>query len=107
MTLLLALASRRAISGRLAKLRQKLIDAEYVVEERVENYEPGQESIIESGEATPVIEAVQDNGDHEGDQQGEGEDLGDTSEREDGSDTEVEAVESDDVELEAEVRVLG
>lgn len=55
---LLVLTSRRALLARLANLRQKFIDAEYVVEEKVENYEPEQESAGISGTsdtATPFV----------------------------------------------------
>ena len=54
----LTLASRRAILESMGKLRQKLIDAEYVVEEKVENYEPGNEGVLGSGQATPPVDTV-------------------------------------------------
>lgn len=42
-TALLAFVSWRVISSVVTRVRQWMIDAEYVVEERVENYEPGAE----------------------------------------------------------------
>lgn len=42
--LLISVASRKAISNRIRHVRQNMIDAEYVVEERVENYEPAPEN---------------------------------------------------------------
>lgn len=52
-TALLAFVSWRVISSILTRVRQWMIDAEYVVEERVENYEPGAEGDGE-GEWAPV-----------------------------------------------------
>ena len=83
LNVLLTLSSRRAISGRLEKVRQRLIDAEYVVEEKVENYEP--EKKAETSEfAMPVMDladGVGDEGDWENlvDAEGDGEGEGDDS----------------------------
>lgn len=34
------LLARRAVMSRLARIKQKMVDAEYVLEEKIENYEP-------------------------------------------------------------------
>jgi hypothetical protein len=54
--------SRRRLRHRVGVLRQRMIDAEYVVEERVENYDPSKEV------TKPEIEGVRnrDNEDEEG-----------------------------------------
>lgn len=62
-TVLLVAMSWRVISAVLARVRQWMIDAEYVVEERVENYEPGTEAewapeggvVEEEGAANPEV----------------------------------------------------
>jgi len=58
---LLGLAVHRLIRERLDKVRQALIDAEFVVEERVENYKPETKSIAVSGHATPIVEILNGN----------------------------------------------
>ena len=55
---ILALASRRAALGRLAVFRQRLIDAEYVVEERVENYEQPEQPEQDQEVSPEVLKSV-------------------------------------------------
>ncbi|KLT41435.1 hypothetical protein CC85DRAFT_286468 [Cutaneotrichosporon oleaginosum] len=56
-TVLLVSMSWRMIAAVLARVRQWMIDAEYVVEERVENYEPGAEAEVEGEVRWPPIAA--------------------------------------------------
>ena len=56
---------RRAAMNRIGAIRQQMIDAEYVVEERVENYDPTKEGVVE-------VEDVHVNGVREGGADGEG-----------------------------------
>ena len=97
---LLILASRSALSQRFAKLRQKLIDAEYVLEERVENYEPGQD-MVQSGTATPISNIlasrdVVDQGEWE-----DTEDVEEDGEDGEGQDSEDEEVIQEDITVQA------
>ena len=50
---IIGLAARQSITTRLSALRQKVIDAEYVLEEKVENYEPSLDA-----ENVPVEEGI-------------------------------------------------
>ncbi|WVQ93381.1 hypothetical protein IAU59_000450 [Kwoniella sp. CBS 9459] len=78
-----------------SSMRQTMIDAEYVVEERVENYEPGKEKEKEKERATDDKDNVKEDGTGAGNQNGNGGALGRGIELRDGHDM-VEAEAEDD-----------
>jgi len=54
---------RHRLSQRVGVIRQRMIDAEYVVEERVENYDPSKE--IAQPASAAAIDGVNDDDDGE------------------------------------------
>jgi hypothetical protein len=61
---------RKEIVRRWSGLRQILIDAEYVLEERVDNYEPGKKKKVTFGEGTKVHDGDPDSDEDEDDVDG-------------------------------------
>ena len=71
LAILVSFACRKALVRRWAGLRQILIDAEYVLEERVENYEPGNKKKVTFGEGSKQFDGS-DNDDDESDDDNDG-----------------------------------
>jgi hypothetical protein len=99
---LLALTSRRALSTRIGLFRQRLIDAEYVVEERVENYEPKLTGTAVSGDTVKQVESLVEVMDPDGSDTGDRADW-----EEDAVDLDVEGDESEGILSQAETEELG
>jgi hypothetical protein len=66
----MAFACRKALSRRWSALRQILIDAEYVLEERVENYEPTKKKIVTFGKGSKEFDGSDNDDDEEGEDDG-------------------------------------
>jgi hypothetical protein len=63
--LLLVGVSRKELMRRWSGLRQILIDAEYVLEERVENYDPDRKKKVKFGEGVKTFDGSSDEDDGE------------------------------------------
>jgi uncharacterized protein (DUF608 family) len=102
------LLARRAVMSRLARIKQKMVDAEYVLEEKIENYEP---EVQDKDKGKEKVEVVTEQGaivleEDTGEWEDEGEDE-DSIEIYDGSGLLDEGDSDGEVETEEDVEIGG